>query len=239
MIKCKWCLNEFEKLAKAHIIPSAIIKNYSGNEGRIHSPSEYSKLTRTGLYDTTINCSSCEKQYQSIDSEAIKILVKDFNNLIIDPPDDLKNKIVQIPKSFTQEIKRFLLYILWKCSVSSLPELKNICLGKYEEVIKEALIQNKIFEDDEFSFVGQFHENPIGLALPFKMKRKDFEGRNYYHIDLNSFGFNLKVDSRKSSDLYDSIQKLENLVFIKFRNPPKNKLEGIRKILEKVDKKYT
>jgi len=232
MIQCKWCLNYFEKLAKAHIIPESFIKNYAGIEGRQYTVDGFSKSTKTGWYDTSINCQNCEKEFQSIDDKAIKILLKDFDQIQIPPPFYLDGKICQIPKSYTQDLKRFFLYTLWKCSVSSLSEFDEIKLGSYEDIIKKVLIQNKTLSEDEFSFVSQFHQNPIGFSLPFKRKRKDYGGRSYYHLDLNIFGFDIKIDKQKAPDLWDTFSRFDTIVFLKYLKPPKRKVDGIKRILE-------
>jgi len=56
MIQCKWYLNYFDKLAKAHLIPEAFIKDFAGTEGRQYTVDGLSKSTKTGWYDTSINC---------------------------------------------------------------------------------------------------------------------------------------------------------------------------------------
>jgi hypothetical protein len=231
MIQCKWCLNYFDKLAKAHLIPEAFIKNYAGTEGRQYIVDGFSKSTKTGWYDTTINCQKCEKEYQSIDAVAIKVLLRDFDKIQIPTPPHIETKVCQISKSYTQDLKRFLLYTFWKCSVSSLPEFKEIKLGKYENEIKQAIIENRTFDDDEFSFLGQFHEKPLGLSLPFKRDKKGFEGRNYYHLDLNKFGFDVKFDSQKTPEVFNLFPKFEQLIFLKFNEPPPKKIEGIKRII--------
>lgn len=230
MIQCKWCLNYFDKLAKAHLIPEAFIKDYAGTEGRQYTVDGFSKSTKTGWYDMTINCHNCEKKFQLIDDTGIKILLRDFDKIQI--PYAFHSKVCQISKSYTNDLKRFLLYTLWKCSVSSLAEFEEIKLGEYEDIIKESIIQNKVFEDDEFSFIGQYHVNPIGFSLPFKRDRKGFEGRNYYHIDLNRFGFDIKIDKQKTPDITNFYPKFEHLIFLKYQEPPKKKIEGMKRIME-------
>lgn len=232
MIQCKWCLNHFEKLAKAHIIPEAFIKNYAGIEGRQYTVDGFSKSTKTGWYDTTINCRDCERNFQSIDDKAIKILLKDFDQIQIPTPFHLKGKVCQIPNSYTQDLKRFFLYTLWKCSVSNLPEFAEIELGSYEDIIKKALILNEIFCEDEFSFVGQYHQSPIGFSLPFKRKKKDFKGRTYYHLDLNRFGFDIKIDKQNTLGIWNVFSKFDCIILLKFLEPPQRKVEGMKRIME-------
>lgn len=78
MITCKWCLEPYSKLAKAHIIPEAFFRNYSATGGRIYDANSFSKRSRIGWYDDTITCASCEKKLQSIDDKAVTTLLKDF-----------------------------------------------------------------------------------------------------------------------------------------------------------------
>lgn len=229
MIKCKWWLESYSKLAKAHIIPEAFFRNYSVTGGRIYDANSFSKLSRIGWYDNTISCASCEKKLQSIDDKAVKILLKDFNKIKVISP--LNPNVLQIPKSITQDLKRFFTYTLWKCSVSSLPEFERVKLGPYEDIIKSALTENTYFSDDDFSFVGQYHLKPVGFTSPFKCLRKDFGGRVYYHLDLSTFGVDIKVDKQPATDPWRSLSQLDHVAFFMFNTPPRNKIKAMRKIL--------
>lgn len=231
MPKCKWCLQEHEKLAKSHLIPKAFIDSYGGTKSKIYTNDNYPRKLPIGWYDTELKCVKCENEFSSIDDYGARILLKDFNKLIIPFNLPIDESAVQISNNYTQAIKRFLIYTLWKCSKSELLDFGDISLGPYEDKIKNDLLSNKEFAPEEYSFVGQYHTNSIGMTLPFKRKKQDFHGRNYYHLDFNKFSFDIKIDSQSTPPDYDALLKYPNLVFLKFAETPKTKMKNIRRIM--------
>ena len=192
----------------------------------------------TGTWDDTILCRECEKKYQHIDSNAAQILLKDFDSLKIPFNDKLDTAAIQVSKEHLKSIKTFLIYTLWKASVSSREEFKSIKLGPYEERIKNDIISGKDFKLEEYGFIGCYIENPIGALMPFKRIKKDYQRCTFYCLDFSTLMFDIKIDSRKMPSTYKEILEHENLVFLKMKNPPKKKHQAMIDIIKEHDKKF-
>lgn len=229
MKKCLWCNNEHEKLAKSHIIPKAFF-NYDGaNDRLLVEKNEYKKRRPVGSYDSDILCPDCEKAYCHIDSKAHDILINNFNNFSILFGDAKDTLAFQISKKYEHSIKQFLLYVLWRASVSKLPEFKNVKLGPYEEKIKKALIENKDFTLDEFSFVAIKVRNPFGHFYPY---RSDNNRICYYRLDLADYTFEIKISNRRTPDPFKILAEHEDIVFIKMENRPEKVIQAMKEIVQ-------
>jgi hypothetical protein len=170
MKECKWCNNRYPVLAKSHIIPTSFFNHDGNNDRKLVTLNEFLKKCRTGPFDENILCRTCEDAFKDIDSKAAQILLHKFDKLLI-PFNDKRDEIaLQINGRHTQSIKKFLIYILWRASASTLPSFKGIQLGSFEDKIKEALISNKTFGPHEYSFSAFKVENSSGNFFSKKAK---------------------------------------------------------------------
>ncbi len=232
MKHCKWCHKENPQFANSHIIPKAFFVHDGKNDRKILSVGEYPRRKPTGSKDTNILCVDCEKNFQQIDSQAATILLQNFDKYLI-PFNDKKDDIaLQIDGQHKQAIKRFLIYVLWRASVSTLREFRMIKLGAYEDKIKDALINDKEFGNHEYSFSAFKVEKSSGNIYPRKLNKRAFSGCNFYELDFANFIFNIKVDSRITPEPLKSLTEYEHLVFNKIYETPEKRRQAMVKIVK-------
>ena len=232
---CNWCLKKEPQFADSHIIPKAFFNHDGKNDRKIVSYKEFPERRPAGSYDKGILCIDCETNFQNIDSQAADILLQNFEHYLI-PFSDKKDDIaLQINGKHKQPIKRFLIYVLWRASVSSLKEFKNINLGSYEDKIKKELIENKVFSDHEYSFSAFKVEKSSGNIYPRKLNKKDFSGCNFYELDFANFIFNVKVDSRTTPEPIKHLAEHEHVVFNKIYETPEKRRKAMMKIVKSRD----
>ncbi len=226
---CLWCNEKYTKLAKSHIIPKAFF-NYDGaNDRLLVGKNEHKKRRPIGSYDSNILCLDCEKAYCHIDSKAHDILINIFDESLILFQDSKDILAFQISKSYEKTIKQFLLYVLWRASVSKLPEFKNVKLGPYENKIKHALIENKDFLLDEFSFLAVKVANPFGHFYPY---RSDTKKVPYYRLDFADYSFEIKVSNKRTPSPLRILAEHEHIIFIKMENRPEKVIQAMREIVQ-------
>jgi hypothetical protein len=237
-MRCKWCNKEYKKLAKSHIIPKAFAIPDGKNDRFIVTANSHKKKRPIGSWDDTILCQQCEKQYQYIDNNGAQILLKNFDKLII-PFNDKKDEVaIQIGVHHLYDLKVFLIYTLWKASVSSLTEFRRIKLGPYEEKIKSDIISKRELGAHEYGFVGCYIDNPIGVIMPFKRNKKNYDGCTFYNLDLSSFEFDVKIDSRKMPATYRFIVEHENTLFLKLKDPSSKRRQSMVEVVKAHEEKF-
>jgi len=233
MPQCLWCNKEFDKLGKSHIIPTSFF-NYDGKTDRqLVSATEHKKRSRTGVYDTNILCSKCEENFSYIDGDAANILLKETEKYKVLFGDDKdKYPVLQLDAHCTKKIKLFLLYTLWKASVSTDRTFNKVNLGPYEDEIKEIIINNTDLNPDDYSFICFKVKEPLGSLCPYRDSKKNWDGLNYYVLDFGIYIFFIKIDKRSSRGVYKTLSDHENTIIIEVNKPPKNRKKIMRQIIE-------
>lgn len=235
---CRWCEKSYSKLAKSHIIPRAFCVPDEQYDRFLIAKNSYKKKRPIGSWDSTILCEGCERDYSFIDSNAAEVLLNSFEDLIIPFNNDLDDVAIKIDRKYEQSLKLFLIYTLWKASVSNLEEFKNISLGPYENIIRNDIISKKTFDKKEYSFIGCSISEPLGQMMPLKRKKKDYEGRTFYNLDLLSFMFDIKVDGRSMPNKYSFLHELEGVIFLKIKKPIKRRHQAMIDIVNEHHQKF-
>jgi hypothetical protein len=236
--KCKWCHQQYNKLAKSHIIPKAFF-NYDGRQDRfIVSQHNHKKRRPTGSYDTEILCLKCEQDYKRIDSDAADILLKNFHKHTVPFNDKRDEKCFQINNKYKNKIKRFLVYTLWKASTSQLSEFKRVELGPYEDKIRESLIKDEVFDTHTYSFIAFKVEKPVGHIFPYKDNKKNWKDFTYYVMDFGGFIFNIKIDERSTPEPWNVIEEHHHVPFIKLEKTPDKRRAAMATIIKAHAQKF-
>lgn len=235
---CKWCGIETESMAKSHIIPQAFW-NYDGKtDKKLFCNTDYAKRSPIGSYDDDILCLKCETDFNYIDSQASDILLKNFEKNLI-PFNDKRDEVaLQISGRYRDKIKRFLIYTLWRASVSNRDEFKGVNLGPYEDIIRTKILENASFSPHEFGFLASKVAKPSGQFMPLKRYKRDFSGRNYYLVMLSDYTFDIKVDSQNAPKPYDAFVEYENVPFIKMEESPQKLKEAMRETLLEYNRRF-
>lgn len=205
-MQCQYCKEE-KKLCKAHIIPESFIR-FMYPSGKVEGLSlvmlaerkEYPSYPRVGLYDETILCAECDgeigRKYDEygktifLDTEPRKIKGIDSGDALVFEGAD------------SDKAKLFLLSVLWRFSISNLPELTMKLPQKFENSLLEMIKNNKAGDLDDFSTVitlFSYQESQKELRKYFQTPGKTrMNGINYWDLYLpNGYKILIKVDSRK------------------------------------------
>jgi len=181
MAICKLC-SQNKKLCKSHIIPEWCYANcYDENHSFIQfngNKDAYNSTKFKGIYDKLL-CKSCEVIIQQYE---------DYGKCLID---QTKVQITDngfVKKNYNyKKFKLFILSILWRASISSRPEYKQVHLGKYEKQIKDLLLSNSITEESYFpvllSYVFNGEKPAKGVFVePSRRKMKNNQKTLYLFL---------------------------------------------------------
>lgn len=194
---CRGC-NQKKNLIKAHIIPESFFReiNTSGQmsiliEGKKDS---YIKRCPIGIYDQNILCPECENIFQMADDYAQDLLLKSSNKRRI--LFDGKGDIYFFENYNYKLLKRFVISLLWRASISKDIFYSHINIGTFETRAKELLWNDSIGTPDEFDFffyfLGDLKEKSILQPVQCRVNDKNV---NRFYLGKNLLF--IKVDNRK------------------------------------------
>jgi hypothetical protein len=151
---CKLCLKNKE-LKLSHIIPKSIIKLVRDKELN-NRFLEIKKNQSNEIQDVPkeyLLCHECEQKigiYENYFKETVH-----FNRQHTSKAHD--DQYLLIENINYQKIKLFFLSLLWRMSVSSLEEFKNVKIGENEEILRKRIIDEN---------PGISHEYPVVAVIP-------------------------------------------------------------------------
>ncbi len=137
-MKCKLCHFD-KKLCLSHIVPSSIIdfvRDETMNNRFYKVGGKANEIVQDGPKEYLL-CDECEQKigcYEKYYKEAIHLSrhgVEIIQN----------SRVVILKKLDYKKVKLFLLSILWRMSISTLPHFSNVSLGCDEEVLRKILIE--------------------------------------------------------------------------------------------------
>lgn len=143
-----------KRLIKAHIIPRRYFEAIRGT-GKFavmvnaNKPvRDAGKFLQAGPYDCEILCQDCEKKFSDFDNYGWQVL---GNLSLVNPVDDIDGTFAYRIDCDTDKIRRFLLSLLWRASVSKHELYSRVRLGPYEVAIRKRLFDDSSpLRADEF-----------------------------------------------------------------------------------------
>lgn len=91
-------------------------------------------IKQNGSYDKNILCANCDgKILGKFDKEGYKVLLKEVYNHLIYQTIGIKLYYLTANDYSYEKLRKFFISILWKASISILPEYADIQLGEYED----------------------------------------------------------------------------------------------------------
>lgn len=204
---CHYCKKEKEKLCKAHIIPEAFFR-FMYPDGKVEGDSlimlvenrDYRSERRVGFYDTSILCAECDNLLGKKFDEYGKKILLDTEPKFVKGTE--LGEMLFFENTDPKRLKLFFLSVLWRFSISNLPELKKYKLPEKFENNLLSLLQS---EDDgdvnTFSvLICRFDYHDKGknfqkfMHSPVKTR---IDGINYVNIYFpNGYKVLIKIDSR-------------------------------------------
>jgi len=216
MAICLLCRQE-EVLIEAHIIPKWAFKYLYPNKEDFDKralilvrKNKPNLKRRIGSYDSNILCAKCDNFLGKYDEYGKKV--------ILDFPLESRSKEAYVIKNIDfSKFKIFLLSVLWRASISNLPEYKEFIIGPYSDRIREIIFDLKtgvINEGfNEYSFIiGRYEEGKLpsnivnkNIQTPYTLKINGINAAVLYlPKGLKVF---IKIDKRNFTG---AIKKLTN-----------------------------
>ena len=168
--RCRLCLEEKEKLCKAHLLPESFYRFIKFDEDRLIVIPGMERLpfttTPIGRWDDQILCSECDQKLLGpLDEYAAKIFLElGFSKHWIEHPEltCFFMKDVDIPA-----IKLFWVSVLWRHAISGLPENSEIDLPEDDlETIRQMILRRDPGSPDDYSVaLTYFGYPPVIMAL--------------------------------------------------------------------------
>ena len=128
---------------RAHIIPKSFYNLDYSQPIPLHiltnSDSGYDGKSFTGIYDSTIVTEKGERVFSGWDNYAHQLLVADRDELS-EVRDGGEVLCLRAPQYRYDQLKLFVLSVLWRASVSGQPYFAKVRLGPHEEPIRQALL---------------------------------------------------------------------------------------------------
>lgn len=150
-----------------------------------------------GMFDSNILCADCDAKLGEYDQYALKVC-QAFGTSHLSFGREFEWKNVS-----GEQLGKFVLSVLWRASISKLPELDDVSFGrKYEAVARDVLFgQRRLSEFSQFElFLIRMTDDHFGLdgvegfyTTPYRTKYGDL---NAYSFALCGFKIVAKLDSR-------------------------------------------
>lgn len=211
---CRLC-DQTKELIRAHVIP----KSFSHKEfkdGGTHTvffdvsedAAREATFLQAGVYDQGILCADCESKFSEFDRYGWEILGSvSLQNPIQEPgyPSHAYRVFCE-----TDKLKRFILSVLWRASVSTHSFYSYVSLGPYENILRERIFDPTPLAIDEFpTSVLHFDQASLGiyekglLFPPMRERAKD--GSNLQVIYLKNLKIYVRVDKRDREHIFDPL----------------------------------
>lgn len=189
---CKLCSNQRE-LCYSHIIPEFMYKAlYSNNHkfNGIQPDGSVSKLQK-GLREYLL-CADCEgklNKYETYSSILFRRLIKEnFKGEVLCESIDYK------------QLKLFLLSILWRAGVTTVPTFA-IDLGPHEERIRDMIVNENPGKENEYPCVIYFFKDErIKSRRIYPPRKLRLEGHRCFRFLISRFLFIFFVSSHNKSE---------------------------------------
>lgn len=198
MSKCCRGLNcTSTALIKAHIIPRgfARLARESGKTIAIKADRRPAVAkNQLGVFDSSILCEACDNELGRFDDYAIE-----FCGTFLKRRKPYSNLGFQVFDVDTDLLRKAILAILWRSSISALPACEGVSLGSYEQKARDVLFGAiPLNQFPEFQIVVQqyivsFARSAGFYTLPHRTK---FAGLNTYLFGLVGLRFLVKMDAR-------------------------------------------
>lgn len=192
----KYCSNN--ELIDAHVIPKAFardIRTASKHLLQLSLLKSSKAKAQLGLFDRTILCGDCDRFLGDHFDDYASSVCRRFNAAV---QQDETEKF-EIDNLDGDRFAKFILSVLWRASISRLPDYGDVRLGPYEDIARDVLFGSKPF-DQLIAFdvtVRRYRSKHVPVDLFYSIpKRAVMDGLNGYCLGLAGFQFFAKVDRR-------------------------------------------
>lgn len=157
-MKCKLCNKDKKLQKKSHIIPDFMYQDLFDEKHRLHEvqlkptlPLK-NKTKQSGAYEKNILCQSCDNKILGrLETYASQALYGGIDLAIENKVGPSASPYINVKGLDYKKFKLFLLSILWRASISSLPIFQNVELGEHENIIRDRILNNNPGTSSEYS----------------------------------------------------------------------------------------
>jgi AhpD family alkylhydroperoxidase len=143
---CKLHKKTTDDFVKAHAIPRSFFHEFRGSDPNsvlvnVSGTGKLASRIQAGVWDMEILCRHCEARFSGLDAHGWRILGNpDLSHPYFDHNFQLVGYTVTCD---TGKLRRFILSVLWRASVSKVPFYQHLRLG-----IHEKSVINRVFDQD-------------------------------------------------------------------------------------------
>jgi hypothetical protein len=196
---CHLCKKN-SKLCRAHIIPECFYELAKHENLPLLElgvlPKGNTKTNRRGFYDCQILCEKCDNSLGNFDGEAKTTLLLGAKSKVIDTNGELT---FCYERAKPEIITKFVMSMIWRASISTLPFFSSVKIGPYKDKIRDAIFSDDWtkFESCIAVFEYDFDDAPI-----FKPVMTRFENINFIVFQAARFRFVVKLDQREMPSVF-------------------------------------
>ena len=157
MGKCKLCGEEKELCKQSHIIPNFMYKDLFDEKNRMYAIQseeggiKQKGIRQTGEFEANILCKGCDNgTLGKLERYASLILYDGYPKIIEHRKSPDGMTYTYCAELDYAKFKLFLLSLLWRASISSRPQFKEVHLGPHEERIRRMLFGGNPGEQLEY-----------------------------------------------------------------------------------------
>lgn len=216
---CKFC-GEEKELIKAHIIPKCFYKNYKKQGYKaLYSDDGTWQQKQNGAYDNNILCSKCDNEIlSSFEQEGKRVLLAGYKQCNTHKNSNSGTIYSLLKEDYNYDLlRKFFISIIWRASVSSEKEFKDINLGPYENKALEILRNEKEYNNLFKVFIFKIPDNSK-LAQIVYIKKDKYCQTTMYDIVMHGYDIIMFVNYGKlpqnEKSLFDNILFSEKHLYI-------------------------
>jgi len=211
---CNLCLEDKALIKKSHIIPNFMYKGLFDQMHKIKYVNLENlstiKSLSDGLYEGNILCNNCDNVLLGKLETYVSIILYGGNPGKEKIPEFRMTqgkdriKAVDISNIDYTTTKLFLLSILWRSHISSLPFFKDIQLGPYSEKIRKMILTNNAGEEDEMetAIVYLKHDKSRTFNSVVQPRRLRFNHNAMYVFYINGILYHFNMSQINKLSLF-------------------------------------
>ena len=226
---CKFCNTE-KQLCDAHIVPKSFYKKVKHK--LVLEDKHYTPNLWQGIYDKKILCKTCDGAFGEYENYAKNLLL---DNLVAYK--DSCKAMYFIPESDFdyQQFRMFIIFLIWKASISKEDYCKNVYLGLYEVKALE-ILKGLCNHDECFGFAILKNANLEFKDLHIPPTPMRYAGVMGYHFIFSGFSIyiipNYKSFLAKRSVLDKLfVKQNEGLTIIETDDPEMTGMKHVPRIM--------
>jgi hypothetical protein len=143
LLTCALCLSPCDSFVDSHVVPRAFYSELKKQDliGKVRGRPE--RRYRKGIYGKFL-CAACEKKFQTIDFEAIKLIKQGSSRKHLYSSGSRQAFVIENAIHHQNTLHDFGLSLLWRASASGRDEFDKLNLGAYREELRKAFLANTV-----------------------------------------------------------------------------------------------